>query len=220
MYLSDVVEKNVKDVLETEEDELFRAIFELDSKDLGALLDAGLLNEQAMRIAIHQFRRADEASFTYTGSIPAPEAMTKRKPMPKPVEEILVPRPEMRLRIYAWTPNDPPAEYVGLVKVGHTAQADVNARIRQSQGQMQQAYTLHVDVLAERDDGTIFSDGDVRRRLIDKGFENIIIGSSARVDALLGRRREDRAHRTAHRASGSPARITRPSRCAASRPRP
>ena len=70
MYLSDVVEKNVKDVLETEEDGLFRAIFELDSKELGALLDAGLLNEQAMRIAIHQFRRADEASFTYTGLNP------------------------------------------------------------------------------------------------------------------------------------------------------
>jgi hypothetical protein len=70
MYLSDVVEKNVKDVLETEEDGLFRAVFELDSKDLGALLDAGLLNEQAMRIAIHQFRRADEASFTYTGLNP------------------------------------------------------------------------------------------------------------------------------------------------------
>ena len=73
MYLSDIVEKNVKDVLDTEEDELFRAVFELDSKDLGALLDAGLLNEQAMRLAIHQFRRADEASFTYTGLNPRAE---------------------------------------------------------------------------------------------------------------------------------------------------
>ena len=98
--------------------------------------------------------------------------------MPRPLEEILVPRPEARLRIYAWTPDDPPAEYVGLIKVGQTTQADVNARIRQSQGQMQQAYTLQVDALAERGDGTIFRDGEVRQRLVDKGFENVIIGSS------------------------------------------
>lgn len=73
MYLSDIVEKNVQDVLDTEEDELFRAVFELDPKGLGALLQAGLLNEQAMRLAIHQFRRADEASFTYTGLNPRVE---------------------------------------------------------------------------------------------------------------------------------------------------
>lgn len=55
------------------------------------------------------------------------------------VDEVLVLKPEQRLRIYAWTPNDPPADYVGLIKVGQTTQADVNARIKQSQGQMQQA---------------------------------------------------------------------------------
>ncbi len=94
------------------------------------------------------------------------------------VEEIFAPKPEARLRIYAWTPNDPPEAYVGLIKVGQTTQNDVNARIRQSQGQMQQAYTLHIDELAERDDGTAFRDGDVRQRLIDKGFENVVIGAS------------------------------------------
>jgi hypothetical protein len=98
--------------------------------------------------------------------------------MPRPLEEILVPRTEVRLRIYAWSPDDPPAEYVGLIKVGQTTQADVNARIRQSQGQMHQAYTLQVDALAERGDGTIFRDGEVRQRLVDKGFENVIVGSS------------------------------------------
>jgi hypothetical protein len=80
MYLSDTVEKSVKDVLDTEEDELFRAVFELDPKDLGALLDAGLLNEQAMRLAIHQFRRAAEASFTYTGLNPRAERAGDRSP--------------------------------------------------------------------------------------------------------------------------------------------
>jgi hypothetical protein len=94
------------------------------------------------------------------------------------IDEILLPKPEGRLRIYAWTPNDPPPAYAGLIKVGQTTQADVNDRIRQSQGQMQQAYTLHVDEVAEREDGSTFRDSDVRRRLIEMGFENITIGSS------------------------------------------
>ena len=98
--------------------------------------------------------------------------------MSRSIEEILAPKPKARLRIYAWTPNDPPAAYVSLIKVGHTALEDVNARIRQSQGQMQQPYTLHVDEPAEREDGTTFRDGDVRQRLIDKGFENVVIGAS------------------------------------------
>lgn len=99
--------------------------------------------------------------------------------MNKPsIDEILLPKPAGRLRIYAWTPDDPPPVYAGLIKVGQTTQADVNDRIRQSQGQMQQAYTLHVDEVAEREDGSTFRDSDVRRRLIEMGFENVTIGSS------------------------------------------
>ena len=98
--------------------------------------------------------------------------------MSKSIDEILAPKSEARLRIYAWTPNDAPAAYAGLIKVGQTTRADVNDRIRQSQGQMQQAYTLHVDALAERDDGTLFRDNDVRQRLIDKKFDNVVIGAS------------------------------------------
>lgn len=94
------------------------------------------------------------------------------------IDEILLPKPEGRLRIYAWTPNDPPSDYAGLIKVGQTTKSDVNDRIRQSQGQMQQAYTLHIDEVAEREDGSPFRDGDVRRRLIEKGFENVTIGAS------------------------------------------
>jgi hypothetical protein len=94
------------------------------------------------------------------------------------VEGLLPAKPVERLRIYAWSPNDPPVEYAGLLKVGQTTKADVNARIRESQGQMQQAYTLHVDELAERGDGSVFRDSDVRQRLIDKGFENPIFGSA------------------------------------------
>lgn len=99
--------------------------------------------------------------------------------MNKPtIDEILTPKPEARLRIYAWTPNDPPAAYVGLIKVGQTTQENVNDRIRQSQGQMQQTYTLHLNDFAEREDGSGFRDGDVRQRLIQKGFENVVIGAS------------------------------------------
>ena len=98
--------------------------------------------------------------------------------MTKDVDDLLPERPVARLRIYAWTPNDPPADYAGLIKVGQTTKADVNERIRQSQGQMQQAYTLHVDESAERGDGTFFRDSDVRQRLIAKGFANPAEGSS------------------------------------------
>ncbi|MDJ0314589.1 DEAD/DEAH box helicase family protein [Arthrobacter sp. H35-D1] len=84
----------------------------------------------------------------------------------------------MRLRIYAWTPNDPPANYAGLIKVGQTTKVDVNERIRESQGQMQQTYTLHVDEAADWEDGSVFRDSDVRQRLIDKGFENPVFGSA------------------------------------------
>ena len=98
--------------------------------------------------------------------------------MARSIEEVLSPKPEARLRVYAWTPDDPPAAYAGLVKVGQTTQADVNVRIRQSQGQMQQAYTLHLDAPVERQDGTLFRDADVRQRLVEKGFESVVIGAS------------------------------------------
>jgi hypothetical protein len=98
--------------------------------------------------------------------------------MSRSIDELLPEKSEARLRIYAWTLNDPPAGYAGLIKIGQTTKADVNARIRESQGQMQQAYTLHVDELAERDDGTIFRDSDVRQRLIGKGFHNPTFGSA------------------------------------------
>ncbi len=43
---------------------------------------------------------------------------------------------------------------------------------------MQQAYTLHINEIAEREDGTLFRDSDVRKRLIEKGFERVIVESS------------------------------------------
>lgn len=94
------------------------------------------------------------------------------------VGSIFPDKPESRLRVYAWSPNDPPVGYEGLLKVGQTTKSDVNARIRESQGQLQQTYTLHVDEVAERIDGSLFRDSDVRQRLIKKGFENPVFGSA------------------------------------------
>jgi hypothetical protein len=96
------------------------------------------------------------------------------------IDQVLTPKPEARLRVYAWSFNNPPPDYAGLIKVGQTLQPDVNDRIRQSQGQAQQAYTLHTpkDCFAERADGVSFRDSDVRQRLIDKGFDNPHFGSS------------------------------------------
>ena len=95
------------------------------------------------------------------------------------IDRILAPKPEVRLRIYAWTPDEPSSLYKGLIKIGQTTQEDVNKRIRQSQGQKQEPYTLHINVLAERElDGSLFTDRDVRQRLIEMGCENVVIGSS------------------------------------------
>lgn len=93
-------------------------------------------------------------------------------------DKLLPAKPSARLRIYAWSPKKPPAGYEGLIKVGQTTKEDVNDRIRQSQGQMQQEYVLHVHEVAERHDGSAFRDTDVIQRLKAKGFENPHFGSA------------------------------------------
>jgi hypothetical protein len=90
--------------------------------------------------------------------------------MPKPIEELLPERPEVRLHIYAYSIADEP--HAGLLKVGQTTQ-DVKKRVDQ---QLKTAaiknFTIELDELAEREDGTLFSDHDVRERLKAKGFQN------------------------------------------------
>ena len=91
--------------------------------------------------------------------------------MSKTIEELLPERTEARLRIYAWS-TTALKKYKGCLKVGQTTQ-DVKKRIRQSQGQANYRYKLEVDEVAERVNGTMFRDSDVRNRLKAKGFENI-----------------------------------------------
>lgn len=91
--------------------------------------------------------------------------------MTRSIEELLPPKNEARLRIYAWSTEEI-KKYQGCLKVGQTTQ-EVNVRIRQSQGVAQVPYILEVDESAEKLDGTIFRDSAVRERLKQKGFENV-----------------------------------------------
>lgn len=90
--------------------------------------------------------------------------------MSKPIEQILEPKPEARPRVYAYSIDD--QAHKGLLKVGQTTR-DVKQRIAE---QLKTAairnYKIELDESAERDDGGIFSDHEVRAALVAKGFEN------------------------------------------------
>jgi len=91
--------------------------------------------------------------------------------MSKPtIEEIFTPKPEARPRIYAYTIAD--AAHQGLLKVGQTTR-DVKRRVaEQLKTAAIQNFTIALDEAAERDDGSIFTDHEVRSALVKKGFEN------------------------------------------------
>ena len=97
--------------------------------------------------------------------------------MSKPIDELLPEKPGVRLRIYGWSSSEVAERWCGCLKVGPTTQL-VNDRIKQSQGQARVEYTLEVDEPADRQDGSTFTDSDVRARLAVKGFENVGYESS------------------------------------------
>ena len=91
--------------------------------------------------------------------------------MNKPtIENILPSKPEARPRIYAYAIAD--AAHHGLLKVGQTTR-DVKRRVAE---QLKTAaiknYVIELDELAERADGSIITDHEVRAELKKKGFEN------------------------------------------------
>lgn len=91
--------------------------------------------------------------------------------MNKTIEEILAPKPEARPRIYAYAIDD--AAHAGLLKVGQTTR-DVRQRVaEQVKTAAIKNYRIEVDECAERDDGTIFSDREVRAALVKKGFAHV-----------------------------------------------
>ncbi len=93
-------------------------------------------------------------------------AMTSRPT----IDQILKTKPEARPRIYAYAIDD--AAHAGLLKVGQTAR-DVKQRVAE---QLKTAaiknYRIELDELADKDDGLVFSDHEVRAALIKKGFQN------------------------------------------------
>ena len=91
--------------------------------------------------------------------------------MSKPtIDEVLTPKPEARLRIYAYTIAD--AAHHGQLKVGQTTR-DVKRRVaEQLKTAAIQNFTIALDEAAERDDGSILTDHEVRAALGKKGFEN------------------------------------------------
>ena len=90
--------------------------------------------------------------------------------MSKPIDEILAPRPEAKPRIYAYSIAD--AAHAGLLKVGQTTREVTQRVAEQLKTAAIRNYTIELDEPAERDDGGLFSDHEVRAALAEKGFAN------------------------------------------------
>ncbi len=84
--------------------------------------------------------------------------------------DIFTSKPLAQLRIYAYTIHD--EAHAGMLKIGQTTR-DVNQRVEE---QLKTAgitnYTIHVNESAERLDGSLFKDSEVRKVLKLKGHEH------------------------------------------------
>lgn len=91
--------------------------------------------------------------------------------MSKAIEEILAPKPEARPRLYAYSITD--TAHKGLLKVGQTTR-DVKQRLAE---QLKTAaiknFIIELNESAERDDGSVITDHEVRAALVRKGFEKV-----------------------------------------------
>jgi hypothetical protein len=91
--------------------------------------------------------------------------------MTKTIDEILAPKLTAQPRIYAYSIDD--TAHAGLLKVGQSTR-DVKQRVAE---QLRTAaiknYRIEIDESAERDDGTVFSDYELRAALERKGFERV-----------------------------------------------
>ena len=90
--------------------------------------------------------------------------------MAKTIDEILAPKPQARPRIYAYTIADD--AHAGLLKIGQSTR-DVKRRVdEQLKTAAIKNFRIELDEPAERDDGTIFTDHEVRAALARKGVAN------------------------------------------------
>ena len=90
--------------------------------------------------------------------------------MSKSIDSILKARPQARPRIYAYSIAD--ASHDGWLKIGQTTR-DVRARVGEQLGTAAITnYRIELDEPAERHDGSIITDHEVRDALKAKGFNN------------------------------------------------
>jgi hypothetical protein len=90
--------------------------------------------------------------------------------MSKSIEEVLISKPESRPRIYAYSIDDKAHE--GLLKVGQTARGVKQRVSEQLKTARIKNYKIEFDESAERENGTIFTDHEVRAALTKKGLTN------------------------------------------------
>ena len=121
--------------------------------------------------------------------------------MNKPtIDEVLTPKPVARPRIYAYAIAD--AAHHGLLKVGQTTR-NVKRRVaEQLQTAAIQNYRIVLDEPAEHDDGSLFTDHEVRSALVKKGFENTTLEwvrcTVADVATVLAELRTGKQHSGTH----------------------
>jgi hypothetical protein len=85
------------------------------------------------------------------------------------IDQILAPKPEAHPRIYAYSIED--KAHAGLLKVGQTSR-EVKKRVaEQLKTAKIENYKIELDESAEREDGSIFTDHEVRAALAKKGHE-------------------------------------------------
>jgi hypothetical protein len=89
--------------------------------------------------------------------------------MNKTIDEILLVKPEAHPRIYAYTIAD--KAHAGLLKVGQTSRVVKKRVAEQLKTAKIENYTIELDESAEREDGSIFTDHEVRAALAKKGHE-------------------------------------------------
>ena len=124
--------------------------------------------------------------------------MTKRT-----TGEILSPRPVVRPRIYAYSIDD--EAHRGLLKVGQTVR-EVKQRVaEQLKTPAIKNYRIELDESAERDDGSVVTDREVRAALVKKGFKtgdlewmrcSVADVRTALMELRTGRRVEGARHQT------------------------
>jgi hypothetical protein len=90
--------------------------------------------------------------------------MSKHNP-----DEVLAPKPDAKLKIYAYSIVGD--SHTGKLKVGQTTR-DVRKRVEEQVKTAAINYTIEVEESAVREDGSFFTDREVRSALVRKGFEN------------------------------------------------